>query len=140
MSAPGLHPDATPGDGRPAPSYAFVYDGSCAVCGKFVRRLVKWDRNGVLEIVASQAPDVAARFPWIPRVAFDESVQLIRLEDGRTWQNAAALEQLLTVLRRGGRFSRLFNVPFVRPLADRLYRWFARNRQRFGCSEHWRAR
>ena len=30
----------------------------------------------------------------------------------------------------------IFSIPFVRPLAERFYRWFARNRYRLGCGEH----
>ena len=133
-----FNPGAAPRDIRP--SYAVVYDGDCKVCGKFARQLAKWDREGVLEIVPSQAPGVAARFSWITPSGFDESVQLIRLADGRTWQRAAALEELLTILPRGGAVSWLFKIPFVQVLADRYYRWFARNRYRFGCSDHCRVR
>ena len=68
--------------------------------------------------------------------AYMESVQVIRATDGKTWQAAAALEELLTVLPKGRMISWLFKIPFVRPLADRFYRWFARNRYRLGCSEH----
>ena len=121
-------------------SYAVVFDGDCKVCGRFARRLAQLDREGVLEIVPSQAPGIAARFPWITPEAFDDSVQLIRLADGRTWQRAAAIEELLSILPKGGVVSWLFRVPFLRPVADRFYRWFARNRYRFGCSDHCRLR
>jgi predicted DCC family thiol-disulfide oxidoreductase YuxK len=30
----------------------------------------------------------------------------------------------------------VFAIPFARTLADRFYRWFARNRYRLGCGEH----
>jgi predicted DCC family thiol-disulfide oxidoreductase YuxK len=40
------------------------------------------------------------------------------------------------VLPRGRLISWLFRIPFVRPLADRFYKWFARNRYRMGCGEH----
>jgi predicted DCC family thiol-disulfide oxidoreductase YuxK len=55
---------------------------------------------------------------------------------GTTWQGAAAIERLLDVLPRGGLLGWVFSVPFVRALADRFYRWFARNRYRLGCGEH----
>jgi predicted DCC family thiol-disulfide oxidoreductase YuxK len=76
-----------------------------------------------------------ARFPWIPAKAYGEALQLIG-PGGRTWQGAAAIEQLLTILPKGKLVSWLFKVPFVRVLADRFYRWFARNRYRLGCGEH----
>jgi len=121
---------------EPGRRYTVIYDGHCKVCGRMVKWLRKWDRNHELEIIPSQAPGVRARFPWIPQRAYSESVQVIRTSDGTTWQAAAALEELLKVLPKGRLFSWLFKIPFMRPLADRLYRSFARNRYRMGCGEH----
>jgi predicted DCC family thiol-disulfide oxidoreductase YuxK len=101
-----------------------------------VELLAKWDRKRELQIVPSQAPGVRARFPWIPERSYAESVQVIRNSDGKTWQAAAAIEELLKVMPKGKLISWLFKIPFARPLADRFYRWFARNRYRIGCSEH----
>jgi predicted DCC family thiol-disulfide oxidoreductase YuxK len=113
-----------------------IYDGHCKVCGRMVRVLAKWDANRELEIIASQTPGVRERFPWIPARAYVDSMQVIRTRDGRTWQAAAALEELLTVLPRGKLIWWMFKIPFVRPLVDRFYRWFARNRYRLGCGDH----
>ena len=122
--------------GEPGRRYTVIYDGHCKVCGRMVRLLTKWDRNRELEIIPSQAPGVRARFPWIPQRAYMESVQVIRRSDGRTWQAAAALEELLKVLPKGRLFSWLFKIPLMRPLVDKLYQWFARNRYRMGCGKH----
>jgi predicted DCC family thiol-disulfide oxidoreductase YuxK len=122
--------------GAPGRPYTIVYDGACRVCQGLVRRLEKWDRHRVFEIVPSQHPGVHARFPWIPARAYAESVQLVRRHDGRTWQGAAALEEIIDQLPKGRLVSWIFSIPFVRPLAERFYRWFARNRYRLGCGEH----
>ena len=58
----------------PGHVYTVVYDGSCNVCQKIVTLLTRWDRNHELEIVASETPDLAARFPWIPAGAYAEYV------------------------------------------------------------------
>ena len=116
--------------------YTVVYDGSCRVCGKIVRGLAKWDRNKQLEIIPSQTPRLDARFPWILANEYSQSLQLIRTLDGTTWQGAASIEQLLEVLPRGKFVSWIFSIPFVRPLGEKFYRWFARNRYRLGCSDH----
>lgn len=116
--------------------YTVVYDGSCNVCGKIVKGLAKWDRNNQLEIIPSQTPGLAARFPWIPEHAYVESLQLIRARDGKTWQGAASIEQLLDILPKGRLISWIFSIPFARPLAEKGYRWFARNRYHLGCSDH----
>ena len=116
--------------------YTVVYDGSCRVCGKIVRGLTKWDRNKQLEIIPSQTPGLDARFPWILANEYSQSLQLIRTLDGTTWQGAASIEQLLDVLPKGRFVSWIFSIPFVRPLGEKFYRWFARNRYRLGCSDH----
>jgi len=116
--------------------YTVVYDGSCNVCGKIVKGLAKWDRDKQLEIVPSQTPGLSERFPWISERAYVESLQLIRGRDGKTWQGAASIEQLLDVLPKGRLVSWIFSIPFARPIAEKAYRWFARNRYRLGCSDH----
>jgi predicted DCC family thiol-disulfide oxidoreductase YuxK len=122
--------------GRP---FTLVYDGTCKVCGRFVTLLRAWDRNEEIEVVPSQQPGVIARFPWIPARAYAEAVQLIG-PHGRTWSGAAAIEHLLHVLPKGRLLSWIFKIPFMRRIADRFYKWFARNRYHFGCGAHCQAR
>jgi predicted DCC family thiol-disulfide oxidoreductase YuxK len=119
--------------------YTVVYDGNCGICQRLVRKLGKWDRDRLLEIVPSQNPGVQARFPWISARAYSESLQLVRA-DGRTWQGAAAIEELLRAVPRGRFISWIFRVPFVRPLAEKFYRWFARRRYKLGCGQHCRVK
>ena len=123
------------GLGRP---YTVVYDGTCKVCTRLSNVLRRWDREQ-LEVVASQAPGVMARFPWIPAKAYAEALQLIG-PGGKTWQGSAAIEQLLNILPRGRLISWIFHIPFIRTLADRFYRWFARNRYQLGCGDHCQSR
>jgi predicted DCC family thiol-disulfide oxidoreductase YuxK len=126
-------PSSGVGEGRP---YTVVYDGHCRVCTRLTRVLTRWDaRSRQLEILPSQTPGLHARFPWIPPRAYLESLQLIG-PNGHTWQGAAAIEQLLDVLPKGRWISWLFSIPFARRLADRFYRWFARNRYHLGCGAH----
>ena len=120
------------GLGRP---YTIIYDGDCKVCTRIVGVLRGWDRDRLLEIIPSQTPGVHARFPWIPARAYVESVQLVG-PGGRTWQGAGAVEEILDLLPKGGLLTWVFSIPFVRPLAERFYRWFARNRYRLGCGAH----
>ena len=128
-------PESAPAPAGMGRAWVLVYDGNCNVCGKLVRVVQRWDREHHLEIVPSQAPGVQARFPWIPRRAYSESVQLIG-PNGRTWQGAAAVEQVIDLLPKGRLITWVFSIPFARPLAERFYRWFARNRYRLGCGEH----
>jgi predicted DCC family thiol-disulfide oxidoreductase YuxK len=118
--------------GRP---YTVVYDGTCTICGRLVKLLRGWDKGAVLEILPSQNSCVRSRFPWIPERAYLESVQLIG-PGGRTWQGAAALEQIIDLMPKGKLITWVFSIPLVRPLAERFYRWFARNRYKMGCGSH----
>lgn len=120
-------------------AYTVVFDGDCKVCTRLSRVLRDWDRGHELEVVSSQHPGVAARFPWIPARAYADALQLIA-RDGTTWQGAAAIEQLLLVLPRGRLIAWVFKIPYVRSIADRFYRWFARNRYRLGCGAHCQSR
>ena len=132
----GVAEEASAGLGRP---YTLVYDGMCRMCTRLSKVLERWDGRRQIEIVPSQATGVMARFPWIPSRAYAEAIQLVG-PGGETWQGAAAIEQLLNVLPRGRWISWIFSIPYVRALADRIYRWVARNRYRLGCGEHCQAR
>ena len=127
-----------PSDGLGHP-WTLVYDGTCRMCTRLSNALRTWDRGREIEVVPSQAAGVMARFPWIPARAFSEAIQLVG-PDGETWQGAAAVEQLLNILPRGRWIAWVFRIPFMRSLADRLYRWVARNRYRLGCGEHCQSR
>jgi predicted DCC family thiol-disulfide oxidoreductase YuxK len=131
----GIDDEASAGLGRP---YTLVYDGMCRMCTRLSNVLIKWDGRRQVEVVPSQATGVMARFPWIPARAYSEAIQLVG-PGGKTWQGAAAIEQLLNVLPRGRWIAWVFRIPYVRALADRIYRWVARNRYHLGCGEHCQA-
>ena len=123
---------------NPAPlnrDYTIVYDGACKVCTKLSKVLQRWDRSRKFEVISSQTSGIAARFPWIPAKAYTESLQVIS-RSGETLQGAAGIERILDELPKGKLISWVFSIPFARPLAERFYRWFARNRYRLGCGEH----
>jgi predicted DCC family thiol-disulfide oxidoreductase YuxK len=130
------HGPIPPRIGERGRRYTLIYDGHCKVCGRIVELVTRWDKNHDLEIVPSQTPGLQERLPWIPSRAYIESMQLVRTSDGKTWQAGAALEELLNVLPKGRLLSWLFKIPLVRPLVDKFYWWFARNRYRMGCGEH----
>lgn len=124
------------GLGRP---YTVVYDGACKVCTRLVGVLRHWDRKGELELIPFQNTTVLDRFPWIPAEAYAEALQLVG-PGGRTWQGADAVERLLDLLPYGGALGWAFRIPGFGSAFSRFYRWFARNRYRFGCGEHCQAR
>jgi predicted DCC family thiol-disulfide oxidoreductase YuxK len=117
------------------PRYLLVFDGQCEVCGRLVAAVRRWDRAGSLEILPYQDPDVARRFPHVPATAFRDAMQLLG-PAGERWEGAAAIERMLEVLPAGRLLGWTFRVPVLGGLLDRGYRWFARNRYRFGCGAH----
>ena len=119
--------------------YTVVFDGDCRVCTRLSGILRTWDSSHKLEVVSSQTAGVIARFPWIPPRAYVEALQLVRA-DGKTWQGAAAIEELLNILPKGKLFAWVFRIPLMRGLADRFYKWFARNRYKLGCGAHCQSR
>lgn len=110
--------------------YTVVYDGACSVCTRSVELLRQWDVDDRLELVPFQANGVMDRFLDIPEEDFRGAAQVIA-PDGRHWSGADAVEQALAQTRRGRWIAWLFRLPLARPIARRLYRWFARNRSRF---------
>jgi predicted DCC family thiol-disulfide oxidoreductase YuxK len=120
------------GSGRP---WTVVYDGQCKVCGRLVKLLRKWDRHHHVEVIPFQNTTVLDRFPWIPAPAYAEAMQLVG-PGGQTWHGGYAIEQLLKILPLGGLLGWTFRLPFFGAAFNRFYRWFARNRYKFGCGEH----
>ena len=101
--------------------YTVIYDGNCRMCTRIANVIGDWGRED-LNVVPSEDPNL-------------DALQLVA-PDGRMWQGAVAIEQLLTILPRGRLIGWIFYVPFIRGIADRVYRWIARNRYRLGCGEH----
>ncbi|MEO8215621.1 MAG: DUF393 domain-containing protein [Acidobacteriota bacterium] len=126
---------ATPEHFQLTRSYTVIYDGHCRICTRISVLLKKWDRRDEIQVVPSQLPGVRAAFPSIPAADYDESLQMIG-PGMKRWQGATAIEELLTILPRGILIGWIFGLPWVRTLADRFYRWFARNRYKLGCGDH----
>ncbi|MFI5242863.1 MAG: thiol-disulfide oxidoreductase DCC family protein, partial [Gemmatimonadales bacterium] len=126
MSTTKRQPDGThagpASGGRP---WTLVYDGTCNVCSRLVRRVARWDSRHVIQMVASQNDTVSTRFPWISAEQFRESMYLVAA-DGRMWSGAAATRQLLRILPFGFLLGWLWGLPTFGALADSGYRIFAR--------------
>lgn len=73
----------------PPPKPLLVYDGDCRFCSMWIHR---WQciTGESVDYLKSQDPQVAERFPEIPRDAFDSSVQLIET-DGSVYDGAEAV-------------------------------------------------
>jgi predicted DCC family thiol-disulfide oxidoreductase YuxK len=88
------------------------------------------DREGILDFTPAQDPDVVKKYPWISPDALRESVHLVG-PGGRTWVGVEAMEMLAQVLPGWRWLAWALRIPLVRPLAERIYAWVARNRYSF---------
>lgn len=114
--------------------WVVVYDGECSVCTRTVNRIRDLDRDSRIELVPFQAAGVPERFPVLAREDFERSIQLVGPD--QRYEGAAAVERILSLLPGVSPLVWLFRIPLARPIAERIYRLFARNRHRFGCGEH----
>jgi predicted DCC family thiol-disulfide oxidoreductase YuxK len=70
-----------------------VFDGDCRFCGLWIRRWQQMTGDDV-DYLPSQDPQIASRFPEIPREQFQTSVQLIE-PDGKLFSGAEAVFRTL---------------------------------------------
>jgi predicted DCC family thiol-disulfide oxidoreductase YuxK len=131
-----IGPELMAPDGARLPGrWTVLYDGDCNFCRRTVRRLQRLDRDDRLALVPYQDREVAEFFAWLSRDALEDSLHVVS-PAGEVWTGARAVERLVPLLRGGRVPALIFRLPLVRPLADRVYRWIARNRHRLGCGEH----
>jgi predicted DCC family thiol-disulfide oxidoreductase YuxK len=131
-----IGPELMAPDGARLPGrWTVLYDGDCNFCRRTVRRLQRLDRDDRLALVPYQDREVAESFAWLSRDALEDSLHVVS-PAGEVWTGARAVERLVPLLRGGRVPALIFRLPLVRPLADRVYRWIARNRHRLGCGEH----
>lgn len=114
---------ATPG----TPQRIVFFDGACGLCNRFVDRLLRIDRQGLLRFAPLQGPTARALLP--PGLAGAlESV--VYLRGGKVLQRSDAALRILIDLGgwRKAYGALLLVPPFVR---DAAYGWVARNRHRW---------
>lgn len=113
-----------------------IYDGDCSMCRASALWLMRRALAGgaqELEILPCRSSARRARFPEISEAACLTAMQLV-LPDGRVLAGADAVPEILRRIPRWRWLRRLFDVPGVRPLARRAYRWIAENRMQLSCS------
>ncbi len=104
-----------------------IYDGECDACTRWAETLSKQPGAAQLEIISSDNRAVHERFAAIPAADLTGALQLVT-PDGTRLQGARAIEALIAFLPRWRWLGPLFQLPFARPVAARLYRWVASHR------------
>ena len=100
-----------------------------ALCVKGARWMSRLARPGAVELVDFHLPGALERFPGLTHAECMRAAQLVT-SDGV----ASGLEAIVRALGTRSIFkvvAPLYFLPGIRPLADALYRWVARNRYRF---------
>lgn len=109
-----------------------VYDGDCGFCRDWVRRLSRWDRADAIRKVPARDRGQVAGLPHLSDASLARAMHFVTPE-GAVYLGARALPPLLPYLPGGILLAPLLRIPGAQPLADRIYRWIADRRHRFGC-------
>ena len=108
-----------------------IYDGECEFCLRWVDRLKRWDRKGVVRLKPLQDPG-AESLSGVGRADLEHAMHLV-LPDGRAFAGAGAVRELLSYVPGGWLGRLIMAVPGVFPMAERCYAWVARRRYRLAC-------
>ncbi|WP_344224575.1 DUF393 domain-containing protein [Kocuria atrinae] len=115
-----------------------IFDGRCGFCTRAVGWARKLDRHGCINTHAYQERGVLERFDLTESQA-DAAVWAVVGE--RQTAGAAAVADTLDAALGTRVFGRLYRIPPVRILQDRVYQWVADHRGKFPgvtpwCEQH----
>lgn len=111
-----------------------VFDGVCALCSRWVRFLLRFDRQGRYRFAAMQGAQGRALLQQ-HGLDPDDPLSFLLVEQGRAWSDTDAIVRVLAGLGGAWKLAHVLRaVP--RAWRDRAYRALARNRYRwFGRHE-----
>lgn len=110
-------------------SVTVLYDDDCGFCAWSVSAILRWERRGALRALAIQDPGAEALLAGMPPERRLASWHLVE-GDGRVLSGGAAVPALARRLR-GGRAIGTVAERFP-DTTERVYRWIAARRARFG--------
>lgn len=125
MKAGSNHSDGAAGTG----SAVIVFDGVCALCNRWVRFLLRFDRKGRYRFAAMQGQQGSA---MLRAHGLDpqDPMSFLLLDAQGTWTDTDAILRVLAGLGGGWRLSGVLKV-LPRGMRDAAYRALARNRYRW---------
>lgn len=110
-----------------------VFDGVCALCSRWVRFLLRFDRRGRYRFAAMQG-EQGRRLLAAHGLDPDDPLSFLLVEHGRAWIDTDAIVRVLAGLGGLWRLARLalllprrLRDPAYRALARNRYRWFGRH-------------
>lgn len=105
------------------------FDGNCGMCTRSRDLLVKVNRTGELRTQPLQAPGVAQRL-GIPASDLLRSVRWLD-DSGAVHAGAEAANAALSAALGSRLPLRIYRLPGIRAVQERVYRWVADHRHRF---------
>ena len=117
--------------------YLFT-DPTCPLCRQFRKWIDHLDRDGLIEIVALDDPQLPARFPQLDLKRASEFLTVCdRL--GRVREGVEAMRQLTRHLPALRRLQWVYRLPGVTPTLRGVYRTAQRHRKKLclSCGEKW---
>ena len=106
-----------------------VFDGVCALCSRWVRFLLRFDRHGRYRFAAMQGTH-GRRLMRAHGLDPDDPLSFLLVEHGHAHTDTDAIVRVLAGLGGPWRLAALARL-LPRSLRDRGYRWLARNRYRW---------
>lgn len=115
-----------------------IFDGRCGVCARAVYLTQRLDRHQRVSLYPYQRPGVIEEF-GLSLEQVQDAVWL--LYDGQVFSGAAAINGVLDATLGTRIFLRIYRLPGMRWLQERVYRVIADNRHRLPgrtpwCEEH----
>ena len=111
-----------------SPQLIIFYDGGCPLCAIEMRHLQRLNLKGQLGFEDIMAPDFAERFPTLDWQALNERIHALKA-NGTMLIGLDVTYEAWRLVGKGWLYAPL-RWPVIKPLADRFYLWFARNRYR----------
>jgi predicted DCC family thiol-disulfide oxidoreductase YuxK len=112
-----------------------IFDGECGFCTRSRNVMVRLDRRGRIRTVPLQQEGVAEAAGVsradLARAVFWEG------DDGARYWGAEAVNAALSAAFGNSLLLRLYRLPGVRQVEDRVYRWVADNRHRLPGVTPW---
>ena len=116
-------------DSASGPAPVIVFDGVCALCSRWVRFLLRFDRHGRYRFAAMQGTH-GRRLMRAHGLDPDDPLSFLLVEHGHAHTDTDAIVRVLAGLGGPWRLAALARL-LPRRLRDRGYRWLARNRYRW---------
>jgi predicted DCC family thiol-disulfide oxidoreductase YuxK len=118
------------GGSRRVSRWTLIFDGDCRFCRGQVGAVKRLDSADRIDLVPYQAAELESY--GVSRKAAEQAMHLVA-PSGAVWSGAAAARELFRLMPVLRPLAWLFRVPGVMFVAERMYRWVARRRHRFGC-------